>query len=125
MTAVLPVGPTGPISGSMTICVAFATFQFSCHEVPPRWLAVKLITGLPVVVGSRTVTGAVAVTLPPSFNAVNVYTVLTEGDSILEPTAATCPIPLSMVIVFAPEMLQLNSVGLPRTMLSEMPRMIQ
>ena len=46
----LPVGLTGPISGWMTICVAFDTFQLSCHEVPPRWLAVKLITGLLAVV---------------------------------------------------------------------------
>jgi hypothetical protein len=30
----------------MTIWVAFDTFQLSCHEVPPRCLAVKLITGL-------------------------------------------------------------------------------
>ena len=55
MTTVLPVGLTGPISGWMTICVAFDTFQSSCHrvelsEVPPRWLAVKLITGLLAVV---------------------------------------------------------------------------
>ena len=46
----LPVGLTGPISGWITICVAFDTFQFSCHEVPPRWLAVNLITGLLSVV---------------------------------------------------------------------------
>ncbi len=51
MTTVLPVELTGPISGRMTICVAFDTFQLSCHEVPPRWLAVKLITGLLAVVG--------------------------------------------------------------------------
>ena len=50
MTTVLPVGLTGPISGWITICVAFDTFQLSCHEVPPRWLAVKLITGLLAVV---------------------------------------------------------------------------
>ena len=50
MTTVLPVGLTVPISGWMTICVAFDTFQLSCQEVPPRWLAVKLITGLLSVV---------------------------------------------------------------------------
>lgn len=50
MTIVLPVGLTGPMSGWMTIWVAFATFQLSCHEVPPRWRAVKLITGLLSVV---------------------------------------------------------------------------
>ena len=50
MTTVLPVGLTGPISGWMTIWVAFDTFQLSCQEVPPRWLAVKLITGLLAVV---------------------------------------------------------------------------
>ena len=50
MTTVLPVELTVPMSGWMTICVAFDTFQLSCHEVPPRWLAVKLITGLLSVV---------------------------------------------------------------------------
>ena len=50
MTTALPVGLTGPISGWMTICVAFDTFQLSCHEVPPRWLAVNLMTGLLAVV---------------------------------------------------------------------------
>jgi hypothetical protein len=50
MTTTLPVELTGPISGWITICVAFDTFHLSCHEVPPRWLAVKLITGLSAVV---------------------------------------------------------------------------
>ena len=50
MTTALPVGLTGPMSGWMTICVAFDTFHLSCHEVPPMWLAVKLITGLLAVV---------------------------------------------------------------------------
>jgi hypothetical protein len=42
----------------MTTCEAFDTFQLSSHEVPPRWVAVKLMTGLLAVVcggtGDRT-----------------------------------------------------------------------
>jgi hypothetical protein len=60
MTTVLPVGLTEPISGWMTICVAFDTFQLSCHEVPPRWMAVKLITGLLAVGGGGTETIIIA-----------------------------------------------------------------
>lgn len=74
MTTVLPVGLTVPMSGWMTIWVAFDTFQLSCHEVPPRWLAVKLITGLLSVIcgGGGTETRIIAddfITVPEELAA--------------------------------------------------------
>jgi hypothetical protein len=92
----------------MTICVAFDTFQLSCHEVPPRWLAVKLITGLLAVVcggGSSTETITIAddvITVPAELVALIVYTVDVAGDTSLVPAALTIPIPWSILTVSAP-----------------------
>ena len=108
MTTMLPVGLTGPISGSMTICVAFDTFQLSCHEVPPRWLAVKLITGLLAVVcggGTGTETIIIAddlITVPAELVALMVYTVDVAGDTTLVPATSTRPIPWSILTDVAP-----------------------
>jgi hypothetical protein len=55
----------------MTICVAFDTFQLSCHEVPPRWLAVNLTTGLlSVVCGGGADAGAETIIIADDLIAV-------------------------------------------------------
>jgi hypothetical protein len=104
----------------MTMVVALDTLHRNSHAVPPRYRAVKYwMTGSPLIMGlgARISTTTAAVTLPASFVAINVYTVLTVGYTILELTRATGPTPLSMETVLAPETLQLKIEEPPSVML--------
>jgi hypothetical protein len=89
----------------MTICVAFDTFQLSCHEVPPRLLAVKLITGLLAVVCGTADTVIIVddlITVPAELVALMVYTVDFAGDTTLVPAVSTWPMPWSILTDVAP-----------------------
>ena len=56
----------------------------------------------------ETITCVVAVALPAEFMAVSVYTVFVCGVTALVPLTATLPMPLSMLTLVAPFMLQLR-----------------
>jgi hypothetical protein len=72
-----------------------------------------------VGINSCTVTVAVAVTVPPLLPvAVNVYVVVVVGLTVVEPDAATVPIPLSMETLVALVVLQVRVEEPPTEMVT-------
>jgi hypothetical protein len=127
----LKFGLSVPISGSMAICVALDTFQFSCHWVElsevrtPIYVAVNLITGLLAVVcgggdsgAELTVVTADLVTVPEALVALIVYTVDVAGDTTLVPATSTRPIPWSILTDVAPVTFH-NRVDVPPALIVE------
>ena len=79
--ATVPVAGTVPV---FHLKVALATPKVAC-----------VVTEIPLMVSELevTVTVAVQVMLPPAPVAVRVYVVVEEGETVVEPDAATEPIP--------------------------------
>lgn len=76
----------------METVVAFVVFQVST-DLLPAVIVVGDAVSVAVGAAASTVTVAVAVTVPPGPVAVNVYCVVVVGLTLVDPAAATTPIP--------------------------------
>lgn len=92
LTVVEPEGDTTPIPWSMETVVAFAVVHVRVDEFPAV-IVVGFAVSLAVGTDACTVTVAEAVVLPPGPVAVRVYCVVVVGLTVVEPEAATAPIP--------------------------------
>lgn len=106
-TVAVPLSSVLPMPGSMVTAVAEVVVQFK-DEPWPSWMdvgdALRVITGGPSV----TVIVVATVTVPPLPVAVNVYVVVTEGETTLESFNATVPIPWLMDTELVLPVVQLN-----------------
>src|SRR5205085_12182 len=97
--------------GLMDTVVAPLVAQLSVEEPPGAMLSGlasnRMICGLPAP-AAPTVTVAVAATFPFGPVAVRVYVVVAVGDTVVEPVAATLPMPLLMLTAVAPWTIQVN-----------------
>ncbi|MGH9615945.1 MAG: hypothetical protein ACRD28_04315 [Acidobacteriaceae bacterium] len=99
ITVVDPDADTTPTPGSIETVVAFVVDQVSVEEFPAMIVggaADKVAVG--AAASTVTVAAEVTVLLPV---AVNVYCVVAVGLTVIDPDAATVPMPLSMVTVRA------------------------
>jgi hypothetical protein len=97
---------------SMETLVAFVVLHVNVAEFP----AVMVVgAAVSFAVGgiACTVTVATEVAVPLTLVAVNVYCVVDDGLTFMEPDVATTPMPLSIVTVEAYAVIQDNVAGLP------------
>jgi hypothetical protein len=100
---VVPDRATVPIPWSMVTDVAPLTFHRSSVDCPavitPGTALNDVITGVPV--GTIDIV-AVAVTGLPPFDAVSIYVLLSDGDTLRVPDVLTVPTPWLIVTTVAP-----------------------
>lgn len=91
----------------METVVAFVVTHVSFEELPPVIVAGEA-ERLAVGVDAWTVTVATEVTLPPVPIAVRVYCVVAVGLTVVDPDAATVPIPWSIETLVALVVVHVN-----------------
>jgi hypothetical protein len=107
-----PDAATVPMPLSMETLVAFAVLHVNVAELPTVMVVGEAVS-VAVAGFAFTVIVATEVAVPLTLVAVNVYCVVDDGLTDIDPDVATAPMPLSIVTVEAYAVVQDNVAGLP------------
>ena len=107
-----PDAATVPIPLSIEMLVAFVVFQVNVAELPGETVVGEAVS-LAVGGFACTVTVATEVVVPSTLVALNVYCVVDDGLTDIDPDVATAPIPLLIVTVEAYAVVQDKVAELP------------